>query len=108
MFNHLLLFFQTANIGTEEPVKESESLFSIIASSGTMGIIIVAILLVLAVIATVIFFERYATIKQAGRIDENFINNIRANVSSGNSIISTELRFLQMLNIFQNYPINLT
>ncbi|MEL7221616.1 MAG: MotA/TolQ/ExbB proton channel family protein [Bacteroidota bacterium] len=84
MFNHLLLFFQTANIGTEEPVKESESLFSIIANSGTMGIIIVAILLALAVVATIIFFERYATIKQAGRIDENFINNIRANVSAGN------------------------
>jgi biopolymer transport protein ExbB len=84
MFNHLLLFFQTANIGTEEPIKESQSLFSIIASSGTMGIIIVAILLVLAVIATIIFFERYATIKQAGRVDEHFINNIRANVSSGN------------------------
>lgn len=84
MFNQLLLFFQTANIGTEEPTKESESLFSIIASSGTMGIIIVAILLVLAVIGTVIFIERYTTIKQAGRVDENFINNIRANVSSGN------------------------
>jgi biopolymer transport protein ExbB len=84
MFNHLLLFFQTANIGTEEPTKESESLFSIIASSGTMGIIIVAILLALAVIATVIFIERYTTIKQAGRVDESFINNIRANVSSGN------------------------
>jgi len=84
MFQHLLLFFQTADLGTEEVTQESESLFSIIASSGTMGIIIVAILLFLAVIATVIFFERYATIKQAGRIDENFINNIRANVSSGN------------------------
>lgn len=84
MFQHLLLFFQTADLGTEEVTQESESLFSIIANSGTMGIIIVAILLFLAVIATVIFFERYATIKQAGRIDENFINNIRANVSSGN------------------------
>ncbi|MEL6659680.1 MAG: MotA/TolQ/ExbB proton channel family protein [Bacteroidota bacterium] len=84
MFQHLLLFFQTPDIGTDEITQESESLFSIIANSGTMGIIIVAILLFLAVIATVIFFERYATIKQAGRIDENFINNIRANVSSGN------------------------
>ena len=84
MFNQLLLFFQSANMPIEEPVKESESLFSIIANSGIMGIIIVAVLLVLAVIATVIFIERYATIGQAGRIDENFINNIRANVSSGN------------------------
>jgi len=49
-----------------------------------MNVIIVAILLAWAVIATVIFIERYATIKQAERVDENFINNIRANVSSGN------------------------
>ena len=70
MFNHLLLFFQTADIGSDEPVKESQSLFEIIANSGMLGIIIVTILLLLAVIGTVIFFERYATIKQAGRIDE--------------------------------------
>ncbi len=84
MFNHLLLFFQTADIGAEEPTTESENLFTIIANSGALGMIIVGILLVLAVIATYIFFERYYTIKQAARVDENFINNIRANVSSGN------------------------
>lgn len=85
MFTQLLLFFQTADIGTtEEPIKESQSLFTIVASSGTMGIIIVAVLMVLAVLAAYIFFERYTTIKQAGRFDQNFINNIRANVSSGN------------------------
>lgn len=84
MFNNLLLFFQTADIGTEEPEVTSESLIQIIGNSGLMGIIIVIILVVLAVIATGIFIERYFTIKQAGRIDESFINNIRANVSSGN------------------------
>lgn len=84
MFNNLLLFFQTADIGTDEPEQASESLIEIIGNSGLMGIIIVAILVVLAVIATAIFIERYFTIKQAGRIDESFINNIRANVSSGN------------------------
>lgn len=84
MFNNLLLFFQTADLNMEEPTVESQNLFSIIASSGTLGVIIVAILLLLAVIATYIFFERYFTIKQAARIDTGFINNIRANVSSGN------------------------
>lgn len=84
MFFQLLLFFQTADIGTDEAAVESESLFNIIAKSGTLGMAIVAILIVLAVIATIIFIERYATIKQAGRIDENFMNNIRANVSAGN------------------------
>ncbi|MEZ4983517.1 MAG: MotA/TolQ/ExbB proton channel family protein [Saprospiraceae bacterium] len=84
MFNQLLLFFQTVDLEAAQPTEKSENLFSIIANSGTMGIIIVAVLLLLAVIATYIFFERYTTIKQAGRVDENFINNIRANVSAGN------------------------
>jgi biopolymer transport protein ExbB len=46
--------------------------------------IIVGVLVVLSVIALSIFIERYSTIKKAGKIDENFMNNIRANVQSGN------------------------
>ena len=62
----------------------TQSLFEIIAKSGTMGIVIVLALFVLSVIALYIFVERYLTIKRAGRIDESFMNNIRANVQSGN------------------------
>jgi biopolymer transport protein ExbB len=49
-----------------------------------MGIAIVGILLVLSVIALYIFIERWLTIKRAGKVDTNFINNIRASVSAGN------------------------
>jgi biopolymer transport protein ExbB len=84
MFYTLLLFFQTASIGTDETTQESLNIFDAIKESGLLGYIIIAILLVLAVVATIIFVERYLTIKQAGRIDQNFINNIRANVSAGN------------------------
>ena len=84
MFDFLLLF-QTAELeGAEEGSVQSQSIMDIILNSGPMGIGIVFILLILMVVAAYIFIERYLTIKQAGRIDESFMNNIRANVQSGN------------------------
>ena len=56
----------------------------IILSGGPLGMLIVLTLVVLSIIAVYIFVERYLTIKKAARIDENFMNNIRANVGSGN------------------------
>ncbi|NJL76621.1 MAG: MotA/TolQ/ExbB proton channel family protein [Saprospiraceae bacterium] len=79
----LLLLFQTVAL-EEEGTQKTQSLLDIILSSGTMGIIIVIVMIALFVVAAYIFFERLLTIKQAGRIDESFMNNIRANVLSGN------------------------
>lgn len=81
MLLNTILLFQTSDIEREEV---SESLFDVISQSGTMGIIIYAVLLILSFIAFYIFFERYLTIKRASKIDESFMNNIRANVQSGN------------------------
>jgi len=83
---NLLLFFQTTEglERTEETAVESQSVVDLILAGGPLGVIIVLILIVLLIIATYIFIERYLTIKQAGRIDESFMNNIRANVQSGN------------------------
>jgi len=67
-----------------EVVQESQNLIDLIVSGGPMGIAIVAILLVLSVVAVAIFTERWFTIQKAGKIDENFINNIRASMASGN------------------------
>jgi biopolymer transport protein ExbB len=75
-----LLLFQAA----DEETTGSQSLLNIVVEGGPMGITIVSILLVLSVIAIYIFVERLLTIKKAGRIDENFMNNIRANVGAGN------------------------
>ncbi|MCB0596359.1 MAG: MotA/TolQ/ExbB proton channel family protein [Lewinellaceae bacterium] len=82
MLQQTLLLFQEAE-GLDREMG-TQSLFEIIAKSGTMGIVIVLALFVLSVIALYIFVERYLTIKRAGRIDESFMNNIRANVQSGN------------------------
>jgi biopolymer transport protein ExbB len=62
----------------------TQNLINLITQGGPIGIVIVGILLVLSVIAVYIFVERYLTIKRAGKIDENFINNIRASVAAGN------------------------
>lgn len=86
MFNKTILLFQEIPSG-----ETSQSLLDIISSGGPMGIAIVVILLVLSVIALYIFIERYLTIKKAGKIDENFMNNIRANVAAGNVVAARAL-----------------
>ena len=82
MLLNLILLFQKAE-GLDR-TEESEGLINVIMDSGTIGIIIYALLLILTFMAFYIFFERYLTIGRAGRVDENFINNIRANVQAGN------------------------
>ncbi len=82
MFNFILLLFQ-AETDIERTVG-TQSLIDIILESGTLGIIIVLLELVLSFIAIYIFIERYLTITRASKIDDNFMNNIRMNVQSGN------------------------
>ena len=67
-----------------EPEVESQSFFDLIAKGGPIGVAIVAVLIVLSIIAFYIFIERWLTIKRAGRVDQNFMNNIRASVQAGN------------------------
>lgn len=76
--------FQASSATDETSVQQSQSIVDIIVSGGIMGIIIVSILLVLSFLALYIFIERWLTIERAGKIDENFINNIRVSVASGN------------------------
>jgi len=79
MLSNSILLFQA-----EDGAEGAQSLLGIITEGGPLGIIIVGILLVLSFIALYIFFERYATINRAGKIDETFMNNIRMNVAAGN------------------------
>lgn len=83
MSENIFLFFQPNDLEGDVEVA-SQSLFSVILEGGPLGVIIVLILFGLSLIGAYIFFERYLTIKRAARIDENFMNNIRANVSAGN------------------------
>lgn len=82
MFQNGLLLLQ-AEADLEREVG-TQSFIDVIVKGGPLGIAIVLALFVLSIIALYIFLERYMTIKRAGRIDQNFMNNIRANVQSGN------------------------
>lgn len=79
--NPILLFFFRQE--AEEDGVASQSFIDIIIQSGPLGIAIFVIMLVLSFIGLYIFIERYLSIKKAAQIDEGFMNNIRANVSSG-------------------------
>ena len=81
MFKLSFLLFQK---GTEEVEKNSTNLIDIVIAGGPISIAIFTILLLLSIAAVYIFIERWLSIGQAGKIDDNFINNIRAAVTAGN------------------------
>lgn len=79
-----------------EPVVEEKtlSLFDLMFSGGLGGQIIIVILFILLFAAVYIYFERLFAIKAAGRIDKNFMNQIKDNVLNGN-IESAKIRCAQ-------------
>ena len=81
MFQHLL-FLQEVDMPAT--TTESQSLLDLLFSGGWIGVTIVLIQIIQSVFALYIFVERYLSIKKSGEVDQNFMNNIRANVSSGN------------------------
>jgi biopolymer transport protein ExbB len=85
MFLKILLLQSTVAADSLSTAKGgSQSILDIILNSGTFGVLIVLIQIVLMFMAVYIFVERYLAIKKAGRIDQNFMNNIRMSVQSGN------------------------
>jgi biopolymer transport protein ExbB len=89
LLNQILLLFQTPSatteVATEVTKKVTESsIVDLILESGPFVIGIFVLLFVLSFLAVYIFVERYLTIKNASKIDDNFMNNIRAYVSAGN------------------------
>lgn len=85
MFFKILLLQSTVAADSLSTAKVgSQSMLDIILNSGTFGILVVLIQLILMFLAVYIFVERYLAIKKAGRIDQNFMNNIRMSVQSGN------------------------
>ena len=79
MLNFIFLF--QSDVDAEEL---SQSPLSVIMESGPIGMAILVILFALSFMSLFIFIERWFTIKKAAKVDENFMNNIRANVGAGN------------------------
>ena len=76
------LWFQAAKDAAEDGDKQN--LIDIITAGGPISIAIFSVLLILSIMALYIFIERWLTIKRAGKVDTNFMNNIRAAVVAGN------------------------
>ncbi|WP_452600701.1 MotA/TolQ/ExbB proton channel family protein [Pontimicrobium sp. MEBiC06410] len=66
-----------------EPVEKTLSIIELISSSGTAGIVIIAVLFLLLIMATYIYFERLFAVKEASKVDANFMNQIKNYVSEG-------------------------
>lgn len=88
MLNLGMLWFQATDVVADaagiEPVAKKQNLIDLIAAGGPIGVTIMIILLLLSIAAVYIFVERWMTISSAGKVDDSFINNIRAAVASNN------------------------
>ncbi|EDP97674.1 MotA/TolQ/ExbB proton channel family protein [Kordia algicida OT-1] len=83
-----MLLLQSVNdaANTDEAAESLEktlSIYELVINGGIGSIIIISVLFVLLAVALYIYFERLFAIKAASRIDKNFMNQIRDNVSSG-------------------------
>ncbi|MBQ0786052.1 MAG: MotA/TolQ/ExbB proton channel family protein [Oceanihabitans sp.] len=102
MLNTIL---QDAQEGAElladgESAKKTLSIIELISSGGTAGMIIMALLFVLLIVAIYIYFERLFAIKAASQVDANFMNQIKDHVSNG------KVDAAQMLCAQQNSPVS--
>lgn len=66
-----------------EPTEKTLSIIELIGSGGLAGQIIIGILFILLVVALYIYFERLFAIKEASKVDANFMNQIKDHVSKG-------------------------
>lgn len=71
-------------LATDEPVEKTLSIIDLLLTGGVSGMVIIGVLFVLLFVAIYIYFERLFAIKAASKIDSNFMNQIRDNVTSGN------------------------
>ena len=83
MFN-LFIFLQSKTADAPEKMSVLKLLYKDGSFGDILGLIIVAVLFVLSLIAVYLFISKWLIIKKAGRIDNQFINNIRASVTAGN------------------------
>ena len=81
----MILFFQENNPLLEEAVSQEKtlSIYRFIMDGGLGGQLIIGILFVLLGVTLYIYFERFLAIQSASRIDENFMNQIKDDISNG-------------------------
>ena len=66
-----------------ESTEKTLSIIELITTGGTAGIVIIGLLFILFVAAIYIYFERILAIKEATKVDANFMNQIKDYVTDG-------------------------
>jgi len=74
---------QAEDLADGETGEKTLSIIELITTGGTAGMLIIGILFVLLIAAIYIYFERIFAIKEASKVDSNFMNQIRDYVSDG-------------------------
>lgn len=86
MFLFIQKTTQTAQEILENTISQEKTLsvYDLVMDGGLGGKIIIGILFVLLAMALYIYFERFLAIKSAAKVDKNFMNQIKEQVSKGN------------------------
>ncbi|CAL2088469.1 MotA/TolQ/ExbB proton channel family protein [Tenacibaculum sp. 190524A02b] len=80
----MLAYFQDQEELLEGVSQEKTlSIYNLIMDGGVGGQIIIALLFVLLAVALYIYFERFFAIKAASKVDKNFMNQIKDNITEG-------------------------
>ena len=74
---------QAAQAAGDEPVEKTLSVIDLIFNSGTAGLIIIGLLFLMLFVALFIYFERLSAIKQASKVDPNFMMQIKHYIKNG-------------------------
>lgn len=77
------LLQKTAEQADGDSAKKTLSIIELVTTGGTAGMLIIGLLFVLLIGAIYIYFERIFAIKEASKVDSNFMNQIRDYVSEG-------------------------
>lgn len=88
----MLLFLQeTPEVLEAISDEKTLSIYKLIVDGGLGGQIIISILFVLLAVSLYIYFERFFAIKAASKVDKNFMNQIKDNISDGKLDAATDL-----------------
>lgn len=74
---------ETTDLVELESVEKSISIIDLIFTGSLAGQIIIGVLFLLLIVAIYIYFERLFAIKEASKVDANFMNQIKDHVSKG-------------------------
>jgi biopolymer transport protein ExbB len=74
---------ETTDLVELESVEKSISIIDLIFTGSLAGQVIIGVLFLLLIVAIYIYFERLFAIKEASKVDANFMNQIKDHVSKG-------------------------